>query len=40
MTLQGSYLRFGACYEDKITTIRFSETKSLLLISNDSFSQT
>ena len=28
MTLQGSYPRFGACYEDKITTIRFSETKS------------
>ena len=28
MALQGSYLQFGACYEDRITTIRFSETKS------------
>jgi hypothetical protein len=28
MTLQGSYIRVGACYEDNNTTIRFSETKS------------
>ena len=37
MTLQGSYLQFGACYETKL--LPFDSVKQNLLISNDSFSQ-
>ena len=35
MTLQGSYLRVNACYEDNNTTTRIESLKQNLLIPND-----